>query len=310
MREEASFLKLGSVDNAHFEIQKTLSIINQIRAHLKKGVSPSALSTYIKDPLSYYKKYLVGVKETEKIEDHIPANLFGTLLHLAVEKAYQPMLNNTLTAHNLTKSKKELMRYLDEACQEEAKEFEFTKGKGILVRNVLLKYLKQLIDLDKSRVENEEPILLGLEEKLLVALSSRQKDTVIHLKGTIDRVEQNSDIVQIIDYKTGATTQTELSLDEDFTAQLTLPNKQKAFQLLMYAYMYHKDSGCKLPMSAQIISSRNDEFIPLRIKTGYRSFRTEITAADFEELETAIHYITDELLNKQIPIVKNMEYEY
>lgn len=310
VREEASFLKLGSVDNAHFEIQKTLSIINQIRAHLKKGVSPSALSTYIKDPLSYYKKYLVGVKETEKIEDHIPANLFGTLLHLAVEKAYQPMLNNTLTAHNLTKSKKELMRYLDEACQEEAKEFEFTKGKGILVRNVLLKYLKQLIDLDKSRVENEEPILLGLEEKLLVALSSRQKDTVIHLKGTIDRVEQNSDIVQIIDYKTGATTQTELSLDEDFTAQLTLPNKQKAFQLLMYAYMYHKDSGCKLPMSAQIISSRNDEFIPLRIKTGYRSFRTEITAADFEELETAIHYITDELLNKQIPIVKNMEYEY
>lgn len=310
VREEASFLKLGSVDNSHFEIQKTPSIIDQIKAHLKKGVSPSALSTYIKDPLSYYKKYLVGVNETEKIEDHIPANLFGTLLHLAVEKAYQPMLNSTLTPHNLSKSKKELTQYLDEACQEEAKGFEFTKGKGILVRNVLLKYLTQLIDLDKKRVENEEPILLGLEEKLLVDLNSRQENTVIHLKGTIDRVEQNSGVVQIIDYKTGATTQTELNLDEDYRAQLTLPSKQKAFQLLMYAYMYHKDSGCKLPMNAQIISSRNDEFIPLRIKTGHRSYRTEITAADFEELETAIHHITDELLNEHIPLVKNMEYEY
>ena len=139
---------------------------------------------------------------------------------------------------------------------------------------------------------------------------SRQENTVIHLKGTIDRVEQNSGVVQIIDYKTGATTQTELSLDEDYRAQLTLPSKQKAFQLLMYAYMYHKDSGCKLPMNAQIISSRNDEFIPLRIKTGHRSYRTEITAADFEELETAIHHITDELLNEKIPLVKNTEYEY
>lgn len=310
IKEEASFLKLGNVNTKHFEIQKTPSIINQIKAHFKKGISPSALSTYIKDPLSYYKWYLLAVNETEKIEDHIPANLFGTLLHLAVEKAYQPMLNSTLTPINLTKSKKELTQYLDEACQKEAKGFEFTKGKGILVRNVLLKYLTQLVDLDKSRVENEEPILLGLEEKLIVALNSKQKDTVIHLKGTIDRVEQNSEIVQIIDYKTGATTQTELNLDEDFAAQLTLPNKQKAFQLLMYAYIYHKESACKLPMKAQIISSRNDEFLPLRIKIGYRSYRTEINAADFEALEKAIHQITGEMLNKQHPFVQNTEYEY
>ena len=45
VREEASFLKLGSIDDSHFEIQKTTPIIDEIRAHLKRGVSPSALST-------------------------------------------------------------------------------------------------------------------------------------------------------------------------------------------------------------------------------------------------------------------------
>ena len=310
VREEASFLKLGSIDDSHFEIQKTTPIIDEIRAHLKRGVSPSALSTYIKDPLNYYKKYLVGVKETEKIEDHIPANLFGTLLHLAVEKTYQPLLNSRLTPESLTKSTKELAQYLDEACHEEAKGFEFSKGKGILVRNVLLKYLTQLIELDKKRLIHEEPILLGLEEKLSIVLDSKNNGVEIQLKGTIDRVEQSSGIIQIIDYKTGAASASELSLTEEFEDQLLLPTKQKAFQLLMYAYMYHKKSACELPMSAQIISSRTDEFLPLKISTGSKTSRTTLTAADFEKLEKAIHQIAKELLDPQHPFIQKTESQY
>ncbi len=310
VREEASFLKLGSIDDSHFEIQKTTRIIDEIRAHLKRGVSPSALSTYIKDPFNYYKKYLVGVKETEKIEDHIPANLFGTLLHLAVEKTYQPLLNSRLTPESLTKSTKELAQYLDEACHEEAKGFEFSKGKGILVRNVLLKYLTQLIDLDKKRLVHEEPILLGLEEKLTIVLDSKNNGVEIQLKGTIDRVEQSSGIIQIIDYKTGAASASELSLTEEFEDQLLLPTKQKAFQLLMYAYMYHKKSACELPMSAQIISSRTDEFLPLKISTGSKTSRTTLTAADFEKLEKAIHQIAKELLDPQHPFIQKTESQY
>jgi ATP-dependent helicase/nuclease subunit B len=310
VREEASFLKLGSIDDSHFEIQKTTPIIDEIRAHLKRGVSPSALSTYIKDPFNYYKKYLVGVKETEKIEDHIPANLFGTLLHLAVEKTYQPLLNSRLTPESLTKSTKELAQYLDEACHEEAKGFEFSKGKGILVRNVLLKYLTQLIDLDKKRLVHEEPILLGLEEKLTIVLDSKNNGVEIQLKGTIDRVEQSSGIIQIIDYKTGAASASELSLTEEFKDQLLLPTKQKAFQLLMYAYMYHKKSACELPMSAQIISSRTDEFLPLKISTGSKTSRTTLTAADFEKLEKAIHQIAKELLDPQHPFIQKTESQY
>ena len=310
VREEASFLKLGSIDDSHFEIQKTTPIIDEIRAHLKRGVSPSALSTYIKDPFNYYKKYLVGVKETEKIEDHIPANLFGTLLHLAVEKTYQPLLNSRLTPESLTKSTKELAQYLDEACHEEAKGFEFSKGKGILVRNVLLKYLTQLIELDKKRLIHEEPILLGLEEKLSIVLDSKNNGVEIQLKGTIDRVEQSSGIIQIIDYKTGAASASELSLTEEFEDQLLLPTKQKAFQLLMYAYMYHKKSACELPMSAQIISSRTDEFLPLKISTGSKTSRTTLTAADFEKLEKAIHQIAKELLDPQHPFIQKTESQY
>lgn len=309
VREEASFLKLGSVDHSHFEIQKTTPIIDEIKAHLKRGVSPSALSTYIKDPLNYYKKYLVGVKETEKIEDHIPANLFGTLLHLAVEKTYQPLLNSRLTPESLAKSTKELAQYLDEACDEEAKGFEFSKGKGILVRNVLLKYLTQLIELDKKRLIHEKPILLGLEEKLSIALGSNN-GVEIQLKGTIDRVEQSSGIIQIIDYKTGAASASELSLSEEFEHQLLLPTKQKAFQLLMYAYMYHKKSACALPMSAQIISSRTDEFLPLKISTGSKTSRTTLTAADFDKLEKAIHQIAEELLDPQYPFIQKAESQY
>jgi len=78
----------------------------------------------------------------------------------------------------------------------------------------------------------------------------------------------------------------------------------------MYAYMYHKKSACALPMSAQIISSRTDEFLPLKISTGSRTSRTTLTATDFDKLEKAIHQIAEELLDLQHPFIQKTESQY
>ena len=60
-----------------------------------------------------------------------------------------------------------------------------------------------------------------------------------NLIGKADRVDLEGDVLRIIDYKTGKVEQAEVSFTE-YDEIVDNPKKAKAFQLLMYAYLYLK----------------------------------------------------------------------
>src|SRR5690606_6806911 len=78
-------------------IQKSAEIINEIKVLAKKGFSPSALTTYIRNPIDFYNQYLLNIRDTEEVEETIAANTLGTIVHGALDDLYRPYLTMVLT---------------------------------------------------------------------------------------------------------------------------------------------------------------------------------------------------------------------
>jgi len=61
-----------------------------------KGISPSALATYIYNPISFYEQKVLGIKEDNEVEETIAANTMGSVIHDVLEEMYKPYLGSFL----------------------------------------------------------------------------------------------------------------------------------------------------------------------------------------------------------------------
>jgi len=91
--------------------------------------------------------------------------------------------------------------------------------------------------LERAKKENKEINILGKEEKLTHHLTVDGID--FKLTGKADRVDLEGDQLRIIDYKTGKVEPTDVTFTI-YEELINNPKKAKAFQLLMYAYLYLK----------------------------------------------------------------------
>ncbi len=69
-----------------------------------QGFSPSALTTYIRNPLDFYKQYVLGLREREEVEETVAYNTLGNVVHDSLEKFYEQWLDRELTIENLEKA--------------------------------------------------------------------------------------------------------------------------------------------------------------------------------------------------------------
>ena len=82
--------KTGIYPNVHKAIDKSEKLLTRLNEKAASGLSPTALSNYIKDPMLFYKKVLLGIRDSEQLEETVAANTFGTVLHEALEDLYRP----------------------------------------------------------------------------------------------------------------------------------------------------------------------------------------------------------------------------
>ncbi len=82
-------------------IEKEISVLNALKERAQKGFSPSSLSQYIRNPIDFYKKYVLGIKESIDVEEVIAANTFGTVIHSSMEALYTPFIGTRLSPEKL-----------------------------------------------------------------------------------------------------------------------------------------------------------------------------------------------------------------
>ena len=221
-------------------IEKTPEVMARLREMAEKGLSPSALTTYIRNPLTFYEQYVLQIREEREVEETVEARTFGEIVHGTLEDLYEipRSKNKILTEDDIKEMQNKLKRAIEVRFEKEYKNTDFKSGKNWLIFNVIEKYIRSFLSFELSEIKNNRQIkVLLLEEKLTkVPFCSDKLPFPVYFKGIIDRVDLRDDEYYVIDYKTGVVERTDVRLKE--WENLTQDIKYgKAFQLLTYAYM-------------------------------------------------------------------------
>jgi MoaA/NifB/PqqE/SkfB family radical SAM enzyme len=125
----------------------------------------------------------------------------------------------------------------------------------------------------------------------------------IQLKGFVDRVDLIDRHFRIIDYKTGLADKKELELKE-WMDLIDDPEKDKCFQLLMYAYLL--DDSFRIndaTVEAGIISLKRVKsgFLPVAISCGNDGLNKGIDKESLKNFEEILLRILRELFDSGVP---------
>ena len=255
--------KTGIYPNVHKAIDKSEKLLTRLNEKAASGLSPTALSNYIKDPMLFYKKVLLGIRDSEQLEETVAANTFGTVLHEALEDLYRPYeglyLNQDAIRSMKMKAPQLALKSFDLHFLKGMK----ASGKNLIALRVMEHYLSMFLTMEEQRLKKQEVKLIGVEKKFRIPFNTRASGPQVYLKGTVDRIEEVDGKIRIIDYKTGMVEPRNVRIT-DWESLRTDPDKTKAFQIMCYAWLYKQHSDIN-NLQAGVISFKN-------LKTGYQWF--------------------------------------
>jgi len=233
----------------------------------EKGFSPSSLTNYIRNPLDFYKRSVLGIREFKEIEETIAANTFGTIVHDTLEQLYLPFINKTLQ----TKDVKLMIDLVDDEVTRQFKKSysskAITSGKNFLAFEIAKQFVINFLNFEIGQLKQEKIIkILGLEVPIEIEHEVRGVNMKVKLKGKIDRIDQVNGVYRIMDYKTGKVTKSQLKINE-WELISSEERYNKSFQVLTYAYLYINKNNLTLEdlsLESGIISFKNlkDGFMP------------------------------------------------
>ena len=207
---------------------------------LNKELIPSALNIYNNCSLHFYFHYLVGIRIDNEVDEYADASMMGTVIHDVLDDNYPigiltDKYISDKTSGILLDIRDHFVKVFSNQAMKEGKNYLSLKIAQRLTKN-FLKLERKLIS--EAKVKNKNIKILSKELELF---SDLLVDGVnFRLRGKIDRVDLEGDTLRIIDYKTGKVEEKELIFNE-FDELINDPAKSKAFQLLMYAYLYLKN---------------------------------------------------------------------
>jgi ATP-dependent helicase/nuclease subunit B len=290
-------------------IQKDSDIMNKIQAVLRKGLSPSSLTNYIRNPINFYKQKILKLEEALEVEETIASNTFGTVLHKAMEILYEPFIGSFLTEEKLTRQRSKIKNVVLHELLKTYAEEDIIRGKNLIAYNVIVAYIDSFIAKEIQGIKRYSIKILALEKNLSVELDVPGIDGPVILKGTLDRIDEKDGVLRILDYKTGSVinSNVEVVLWDEIIENY---DRSKAFQLLCYSFMYQITNPVE-EMVAGIISFKNLGSGPFYFSTKNNrnaikkdSTITRDTLAPFQE---QLIKLIQEIANPEIPFTAKDE---
>lgn len=220
----------------------------------EKGLSPSALSTYLNCPLKYYLKYIAQI-EDNSVEEDTGVNVIGTIIHDTLEFLFADYLPKDGKTQLIDK---ELFDKVIKPQWEQKLALSIAKnlpnglpdvGFNYLNRITIEQQLKNYLNYTSKQLENSTLTLLETEGELRSSLPTFHGDCIFY--GRTDRIDQFGGLIRVIDYKTGHVASSDLKVpvrhqsenDLDYLKQIP----EKALQLLLYKYLYIKENPSIMP---------------------------------------------------------------
>ncbi|MFO0355619.1 MAG: PD-(D/E)XK nuclease family protein [Sphingobacteriaceae bacterium] len=276
------------------------------------GLSPSALITFKECSLKYYFRYGVGLKELKEVEESAEANTFGSILHLALENLYKPLVNKVLVKEDLMALIPLSDGVVEGAFKETFPDSVQIGGKNYLQIEVLKVYVKRMIDQDIQNVaslnsENKYLTILYLEKEWEAPLevNVEGKKQLVQVKGKIDRIDKYGEIIRVIDYKNSIKKSDKFTFTS-FDDLFTNVDHNKQFQLFTYVWLMYKNKPEYLKnIKPGIIPFKHFLKEPQFIKAASRSKETlEFDHELIVGFESQLSEFISTVFNEQQPFVQ------
>jgi len=228
-----------------------------------KYLTPTALNTYLECRLRFYFRYIARIQKKEDVTEDIEGSMFGKLLHNTMEQIYAPYLKKEISIsdfNNLIANKSFLENCILKAFAIEffMKENETPQlhGKSLVVKEVLRKYILQILTFDKS-LAPLTPLEFEKTFQTQVPIIVAGQQLMVNLGGKIDRIDKTDDVFRVIDYKTGKVNLKFEGIDQLFEVAGRKQNKE-AVQILLYSYLVSEDKDyMHLPVVPVIYGMRD-----------------------------------------------------
>ncbi|GGD21205.1 PD-(D/E)XK nuclease family protein [Flavobacterium orientale] len=283
-------------------IEKSTSVMERLEALFSTSLSPSSITTYIRNPIQFYFQKILRISEVDEVEENIAINTLGTIIHESLEALYKPYLNSLLTVSIIDKMLESADQVVLQQFKMVYKEGEITKGKNLLAYEVAKRNIYNFLHYEKKLLEAGDIVtVLYLEHNFQQVLIDDRLPFPVTIKGNVDRIELRNDTLRIIDYKTGKVEQRSLAIETFEGLTLAIKN-DKIIQLLCYAFMV-QSTFPNVAMEVGIISFKNLKagFMPFQIKEGRDVITNEIDDSILENFKTELLDLLLEILNQEIP---------
>lgn len=285
------------------EIPKTPSIIEKLKALFAYGISPSALTTYIRNPLDFYKRYILRIDETEEIEEEVSYRVYGNILHDTLQTLYEPYKGKQIDTNHihsfLANYEAELYHQFSKHYNEEA----IKKGKNLIAFEIAKQQCKRFLKQELKSLKDHELRIISIEESRKIPFKVNSLAFPIFLKGKADRVDLQDETFRIIDYKTGKVEQKDLIIENEWENFTEDYKYSKAFQVLFYALLFQDEAKNK-SIESGIFSFKNlnEGFLKFGKKTGKGYQKTfEISEAILQDFKVHLENLIQEICNPEIP---------
>jgi len=299
--------QVPSVEKKLQQIKKTPQVINALDKVAQKGFSPSSLTNYIRNPIDFYYEKVLGIKHYEEVEESVAFNTLGTVIHNTLEDFYKPLEGQLLTVELVKEMVTNIKATVSHHFKAEFKEGDITRGKNLIIFEIAQRYISNFLNLEIADLKQGNTIkIIAIETKNQVSLDISDISKTVNLTGKVDRVDSYNGTVRIIDYKTGKVESGKVEIVDWNDITTDYDKYSKSFQVLMYAYMMHKENKISLPVEAGILSFKNLSAGVLKFaaKPSSRSKAKDVTITS----ETLIAFEIE--LKKLITEIYNLDIDF
>jgi PD-(D/E)XK nuclease superfamily len=287
-------------------VPKSEKVMERLATIAENGFSPSALTSYIRNPIDFYFQKILRISEVEEVEENIALNTLGTIIHKTLESLYLPFIDKFLSETDILNCFKALEEEVLKQFKLVYKEGEIKKGRNLLAFEVAKRNVTNFLKIELDSIKNGDAIkILALEKTFEKVLHHNDLPFPVLIKGNVDRIEDRNGTIRIIDYKTGKVEKSNVTLKswDGLTENIKF---DKIIQILAYAYIYDNQEITK-PVEAGIISFKNLKagFLPFNFKEG-KEITTVISDSIMTKYTEQITLLLQEILDKKIDFIEKV----
>ncbi len=323
-----SYNMKGREEN-NLDIEKSEAVMAKLREkYLQKSdgqfagsFSASTLNDYFKCQRMFYLKHVEGIGEEDEVVEEVDGAQFGTIFHYVMEKLYTQHVSNKSSTVNksdikdLREDKDHIKDLILEgfAKAREKRGYNYTNntisyddlsGQERIVFELIADFVDKTLEID----EEYAPFTFKAAEMKINYYMDIDNIGTVKIKGSIDRVDEKSGTIRIIDYKTGSVSG-KMRDEKGAKPNDTIPKLFKeekngscvknsvSFQLLLYKMMYLHQPNIE----------NSDNILPAVIalrhfheNKGVRS-QEGLTKEIMDEFEDKVKEKIKEIFNDSIP---------